>query len=73
VNAPELGKLFKRSKQVSIAESCPRESLSINGDNAEWNCSETTTADGETKQPVPVKWKLVKRGDPWVFAHRSIR
>jgi hypothetical protein len=66
----------KKLKQTRLKENCPG-SPSINGDGAEWNCTETVTyVDGterKSTRPIQVAFRFKKKNALWYVDSRSVK
>jgi len=61
---------FKSFPSVTIKEDCPSSSLNIEGNSAEWSCTEMTLIKGNSTQSQKMRFSFSKRNGEWTIATR---
>ena len=64
---------FKDNPGAKVSENCPASALTISGDTANWNCTETTTITSGGRPMSSghgIRFTFAKKGGTWTIAER---
>jgi len=72
--AKSYDSIFKDQTKMRVDRNCPTNALDINGNSANWTCTETTTIESGGKpmtNRLQIHFKLKKTGNSWTIDSRN--